>query len=90
VTSQPFLEGATGAYLQGASAEVVAACTIGLAAMSGMPVSTKHVLSSGVAVALAGLQDHTLYKIAAAWVLTKPAGMFLSGALFVAFSQWMA
>ena len=69
----------------------MAACTIGLADFGGMPVSTTHVLSSGVAgtmaVAHAGLQYQTLYKIAAAWVLTMPAAMFLSGLFFVVFSR---
>jgi phosphate/sulfate permease len=81
-------------YLQGASAEVVAACTIGLADFGGMPVSTTHVLSSGVAgtmaVARVGLQFHTLYKIATAWVLTMPAAMLLSGTFFVVFSHYLA
>ena len=80
-------------YLQGASAEVVAACTIGIADFGGMPVSTTHVLSSGVAgtmaIAHVGLQYQTLYKIAAAWVLTMPAAMLLSGSFFVVFSRWM-
>ena len=80
-------------YLQGASAEVVAACTIGLADLGGMPVSTTHVLSSGVAgtmwAAHAGLQYQTLRRIAVAWVLTLPAAMCLSGSFFVVFSRWM-
>ena len=81
-------------YLQGASAEVVAACTIALADSGGMPVSTTHVLASGVAgtmaAAHAGLQYQTLYKIAAAWVLTMPAAMLLSGTFFVIFSRSFA
>ena len=81
-------------YLQGASAEIVAACTIGLADIGGMPVSTTHVLSSGVAgtmwAARSGLQYQTLRRIAVAWVLTMPAAMCLSGSFFVFFSQWMA
>jgi phosphate/sulfate permease len=81
-------------YLQGMAAEVVAAGTIGIADFGGMPVSTTHVLSSGVAgtmaVARSGLQYQTLYKIAAAWVLTMPAAMVLSGAFFLEFNQWLA
>jgi PiT family inorganic phosphate transporter len=81
-------------YLQGASAEIVAACTIGLADIGGMPVSTTHVLSSGVAgtmwAAHSGLQYQTLRRIALAWVLTMPAAMSLSGSLFVLFSLWIA
>jgi phosphate/sulfate permease len=97
VTGLSFFEGATGerlVLLQRASAEVVAACTIGLADFGGMPVSTTHVLSSGVAgtmaVARVGLQYHTLYKIATAWVLTMPAAMLLSGKFFVVFSRCFA
>jgi phosphate/sulfate permease len=81
-------------YLQGASAEVVAACTIGIADLGGMPVSTTHVLSSGVAgtmaMARAGLQYQTLSRIGIAWVLTMPAAMALSGTFFLVFSRWMA
>ena len=70
-------------YAQGASAEVVAMLTIGAADMWGLPVSTTHVLSSGVAGTMAangsGLQWGTLRNLALAWVLTLPAAMLLSG-----------
>jgi len=73
-------------YAQGASAEFVAACTIQLADMYGLPVSTTHVLSSGIAGTMAanhsGLQKATLRNILLAWVLTLPACMFLGGGLF--------
>jgi len=66
-------------YGQGAAAEVVAAGTIGAADMLGLPVSTTHVLSSGVAGTMAangsGLQLATIRNIATAWVLTLPAAM---------------
>ncbi len=79
--------------LQGAAAEVVAAVTIAAADLGGMPVSTTHVLSSGVAgtmvVARAGLQYQTLYRIAIAWVLTMPASMCLSGSFFAVFMRWV-
>ncbi len=75
-------------YAQGACAELVAMVTIGYAAGSGRPVSTTHVLSSGVAGAMAanhsGLQTKTLRNIVLAWVLTLPACMFLGGMLFAA------
>jgi PiT family inorganic phosphate transporter len=74
-------------YGQGASAEVVAMITVGLASRFGLPVSTTHVLSSGVAGAMAanrsGLQAPTLRNIVLAWVLTLPACIFL-GAMFFA------
>ena len=78
-------------YAQGASAELVAMCTIFAADWWGLPVSTTHVLSSGVAGTMAanrsGLQMSTLRNIAAAWVFTLPAAATLSGTLFWAFSQ---
>src|SRR5216684_681217 len=62
-------------YAQGASAELVAAATIGAADMFGLPVSTTHVLSSGVAGAMAangsGLQMATIRNMVMAWVLTR-------------------
>ncbi len=73
-------------YAQGASAELVAAATIGLAQSYGLPVSTTHILSSGVAGTMAangsGLQWSTIRSIAVAWVLTLPAAMALSGTLY--------
>jgi PiT family inorganic phosphate transporter len=73
-------------YAQGASAEVVAMLTIGAADMYGLPVSTTHVLSSGVAGTMAanrsGLQWSTLRNLALAWVLTLPMAMLLSGLLY--------
>jgi PiT family inorganic phosphate transporter len=76
-------------YGQGASAELVAACTIAAADMYGLPVSTTHVLSSGVAGTMAangsGLQLSTIRNIATAWVLTLPAAMMLSGFLYILF-----
>ena len=73
-------------YAQGASAELVAAATIGAAELYGLPVSTTHVLSSGVAGTMAanrsGLQWSTIRSIASAWVLTLPAAMLLAGVLY--------
>ena len=78
-------------YAQGASAELVAMATIGAADMYGLPVSTTHVLSSGVAGAMvangSGLQLATLRNLAMAWVLTLPAAMLLSGCLYWLFSH---
>jgi PiT family inorganic phosphate transporter len=79
-------------YAQGAAAELVAAATIFLADNFGLPVSTTHVLSSGVAGTMAanksGLQLSTIRNIAAAWVFTLPAAAILSGLLFVIFRQF--
>ena len=73
-------------YAQGASAEIVAMATIGAADMFGLPVSTTHVLSSGVAGTMAanrsGLQMGTLRNLAMAWVLTLPVAILLSGSLY--------
>ena len=74
-------------YGQGAAAETVAMITIGLADEFGLPVSTTHVLSSGVAGSMAanksGLQMATLRNLLLAWVLTLPVCVFL-GAMFFA------
>jgi PiT family inorganic phosphate transporter len=76
-------------YAQGATAELVAMATIFAADNYGLPVSTTHVLSSGVAGTMAanksGLQFSTIRNIAAAWVFTLPAAAILSGLLFVLF-----
>jgi len=73
-------------YAQGASAELVAFATIEAADMFGLPVSTTHVLSSGIAGTMAanrsGLQMQTLRNIVLAWVLTLPICMLLGGATF--------
>ena len=78
-------------YAQGASAEIVAVATIGLADVYGLPVSTTHVLSSGVAGAMAangsGLQWSTIKNMALAWVLTLPAAMVIAGSLYVILRQ---
>ena len=73
-------------YAQGAAAEVIAMVTIGTADSFGLPVSTTHVLSSGVAGTMAanrsGLQMSTVRNLLMAWLLTLPASIALSGALF--------
>lgn len=75
-------------YAQGAAAELVATATIGASTGLGLPVSTTHVLSSGIAgsmVASKGiknLQAKTIRNILIAWVLTLPVCMVMSGLLF--------
>jgi PiT family inorganic phosphate transporter len=73
-------------YGMGASAELVAAVTIMLADQFALPVSTTHILSSGVAGASvangSGLRVRTITHMALAWVMTLPAAMLLSGGLY--------
>ncbi len=76
-------------YAQGACAEITAAATIAAADGYGLPVSTTHVLSSGIAGTMAangsGLQLSTVRNIALAWVMTLPVAMALSGCLYFIF-----
>jgi PiT family inorganic phosphate transporter len=73
-------------YAQGAAAELVAALTIGLADLFHAPVSTTHVLSSGIAGTMwanrSGIQGSTIRKILLAWILTLPVAILLGGVLF--------
>jgi PiT family inorganic phosphate transporter len=73
-------------YAQGASAEIVAMATIGAAELYGLPVSTTHVLSSGVAGTMvanhSGLQWATVRNLLMAWVLTLPVSIALAGSLY--------
>jgi PiT family inorganic phosphate transporter len=76
-------------YAQGAAAEITAMITIGMADGFGLPVSTTHVISSGVAGTMAanhsGLQISMIRKILMAWVFTLPVAALLSGCLFCLF-----
>jgi phosphate/sulfate permease len=78
-------------YAQGASAEMVAALTIGLSTSYGWPVSTTHVLSSGIAGSMVAnkgvknLQPDTVRNILLAWFLTLPVVMLMAGTLFLIF-----
>jgi PiT family inorganic phosphate transporter len=78
-------------YAQGAIAEITAMATIGAADGFGLPVSTTHVLSSGIAGTMAanksGIQWSTVRNLALAWVLTLPVAMSLSGLLFFVFKK---
>jgi PiT family inorganic phosphate transporter len=77
------------AYAQGAAAEITAMATIGAATAFALPVSTTHVLSSGVAGTMAanrsGIQCRTVRNLLVAWLLTLPASIILSAFLFWAF-----
>jgi PiT family inorganic phosphate transporter len=72
-------------YRQGAVDELVAACTIFASDRFGLPVSTTHVLSSGVAGTMianhSGVQRRTIRNIALAWVLTLPVCVLLGAAV---------
>jgi PiT family inorganic phosphate transporter len=78
-------------YAQGAAAEITAMVTIEAADRFGLPVSTTHVLSSGVAGTMvanhSGLQWSTVRNLLMAWVLTLPVSILLSGFLFWAFRK---
>ena len=78
-------------YAQGAAAQLVAMCTILVADTYGLPVSTTHVLNSGIAGTMtangSGLQWNTIRNIAMAWVFTLPAAALLSGFLYYLFNR---
>ena len=80
-------------YGQGAAAEIVAMATIGAADAYGLPVSTTHVLSSGVAGTMAangsGVQMATIRNMLMAWVLTLPCAILISGSLYYLLSKVM-
>jgi PiT family inorganic phosphate transporter len=79
-------------YAQGAAAQLVAMATILVADTYGLPVSTTHVLNSGIAGTMtangSGLQWATIRNIAMAWVLTLPVAALLSGGLFYLFNSF--
>jgi PiT family inorganic phosphate transporter len=81
-------------YGQGAAAEIVAAVTIAGADYIAVPVSTTHILSSGVAGTMAangsGLQWVTVRAIAMAWLLTLPAAMGIAGGLYFLLREWQS
>jgi|WetSurSiteA1Bulk_404760.scaffolds.fasta_scaffold00536_2 phosphate/sulfate permease len=78
-------------YAQGASAELIAASTISVSSWLGLPVSTTHVLSSGIAGSmvagsgLKNLQKKTVSSIGIAWLITLPVTILFSGLLFLLF-----
>jgi PiT family inorganic phosphate transporter len=71
---------------QGASAELVSAIVIGVSGFTGLPVSTTHIVTSGIGGTMvssgAGLQYSTLSRIAIAWLVTLPVTMLISGVLY--------
>ncbi|MGO9133232.1 MAG: inorganic phosphate transporter [Methylovirgula sp.] len=79
-------------YGQGAAAELIAMGTIFAGDHFGLPVSTTHILASGVAGTMAangsGIQMGTLRNIALAWVLTLPCAIALSAFLYWVFRHF--
>lgn len=81
-------------YLQATASEIIAASTVGLTTSLGLPVSTTHILSSGIAggmVASDGtknLQTETVKSILITWILTLPITILLSAVLFI-FFNWL-
>jgi PiT family inorganic phosphate transporter len=71
---------------QGASAELIGSLLIGTAGFTGLPVSTTHIVTSGIAGTMLaggqGVQRSMLMRIAAAWIVTLPVTMVISGVLF--------
>ena len=71
---------------QGASAELVSAALIGTAGLTGLPVSTTHIVTSGIAGTMvssgAGLQYKMISRIVIAWVLTLPVTILVSATLY--------
>lgn len=82
-------------YAEGATAEMIAATTIGLSTQLGLPVSTTHVLSSGVAGSMTAnkgvdnLDAGTIKNIGLAWVLTLPVTITLAGGLYYLFTLFI-
>lgn len=81
-------------YAQGASAELVAAMTIAFSSGLGLPVSTTHVLSSGIAGSMVAkngfknLRKRTVRNILTAWLITLPVTVVMAGGLFLLFN-WL-
>jgi inorganic phosphate transporter, PiT family len=71
---------------QGASAELVSTALIGISGFSGLPVSTTHIVASGIGGTMvtsgAGLRYGMLSRIAIAWLVTLPVTMLIAGALY--------
>lgn len=71
---------------QGAAAEVVSALLIGSAGFTGLPVSTTHIVTSGIGGTMvtsgAGLRYSMLSRIAIAWVITLPVTMLIAGGIY--------
>jgi PiT family inorganic phosphate transporter len=64
----------------------VSAVLIGTAGFTGLPVSTTHTVTSGIAGTMvtsgAGLQYGMISRIMTAWVLTLPVTILIAGGLY--------
>jgi PiT family inorganic phosphate transporter len=71
---------------QGASAEVISALLIGTAGFTGLPVSTTHIVTSGIGGTMvssgAGLRYRMISRIVIAWVITLPVTILIAGGLY--------
>jgi inorganic phosphate transporter, PiT family len=71
---------------QGASAELISTALIATAGFTGLPVSTTHIVTSGIGgtmvTAGAGLRYGMVYRIVVAWVLTLPITILVAGGLY--------
>jgi PiT family inorganic phosphate transporter len=71
---------------QGASAEMVSAILIGTAGFTGLPVSTTHIMTSGIAGTMvasgAGLRYGMVSRIAIAWLITLPVTISIACGLY--------
>jgi inorganic phosphate transporter, PiT family len=82
-------------YAQGASSNIIAACTLSLSSNYGLPVSTTQILSSGIAGSMAAtsgfknLRMKTIRNIFIAWLLTLPVTIVMSGLLFLLFRLFL-
>jgi inorganic phosphate transporter, PiT family len=76
---------------QGASAEIVGAILIGTAGFTGLPVSTTHIITAGIAGTMvssgAGLRYGMISRILIAWVLTLPMTILIAGGLYYVFTN---
>ena len=76
---------------QGASAELVGSVLIGTAGFTGLPVSTTHIITSGIAGTMIaggqGVQTGMLVRIGLAWIFTLPVTMAIAGSLFYLFAN---
>jgi inorganic phosphate transporter, PiT family len=83
-------------YAQGTIANLIAAATISASSGFGLPVSTTHVLSSGIAGSMVSgngmknLQTKTITSIGIAWIITIPATVLMAGLFFLLFRVILA
>jgi inorganic phosphate transporter, PiT family len=71
---------------QGGAAELVSTVLIGVSGFTGLPVSTTHIVTSGIGgtmvISGAGLRMNTLSRISVAWLGTLPLTILLAASLY--------